>query len=166
MATPPINITPPEKLRVPRDSERALTEELRANLDDPKRAKAIVGRLYREIVTSEEGLERMVNEVLYGDGWQDALDRGFGRAPQTVEVEGSGVLALALPVDASPELVLALAGLATLAALADRASEAKVDTEDEPPPITRTVQALPETSGKVSYVNSDTPKAPDRRRIF
>ena len=155
-----------DKNRAPSDAERRLVEELKASLDDPKRSKALISRLYREIIMSPDGVTRLVNEAVFGDGFRDALDRAFGKAPQTVEVEGGPGFSFALPADTSPELLYALAALASLQAERDRVQLAKVESESDGHTETRAERLITTGSDKKDYVNSDTLKPRTLTRIF
>jgi hypothetical protein len=146
--------------------ERELLAELRQCNDDPKRAKALHSRLLREIVTSDEGMMRQKAEALYGDGWNIANDRAFGRAPQEITFEGSVGFRFELPADMSDEDMRALAFLSSAAAVMERLQEAKVDDDEGSIMDVSPQRAISPASDKLSYVNSDRVKPPSTRRLF
>lgn len=158
--------TPGQMKRVPHDEELRLLAELRAAVGDTKRSKALQAQLFRFwLFCTPEGVDRMYSEALIGDGYQDAMDRAVGKAPQVVDLEGAGAAVL-LPLDLDPAVVAVLAAVARAQAVAVRAEEAKVDAVDAELVEDGAPLGLSAASDNGQNVNSDHVEKPARRRAI
>lgn len=125
-------------------------------------AKAGMAEACRMVAESEPGVERLITEMLQGDAssfWQ-GIERGYGKAPITVEVEARNEVAIRL-ADATPNVLRVLALIALEAD--EQAKVGAIEGHVAEVPVQRLISSA---SDNGSYVNSDAPKPRARRPIF
>jgi len=139
-----------------------LLARARAIIKGAQDAKAGMAEVCRMVAESDPGVERLITEMLQGDAasFWEGINRGYGKAPITVEVEQRSEVSILLR-DASPNV------LRVLSLIALEADEQAKAMAVEVPAVEVPVQrAISSASDNGSYVNSDASKPRAKRPIF
>lgn len=118
------------------------------------------------MLTTEEAVLRQRNEIEIGDGFKDAHDFAFGKAPQEIQFDGAIGFGVQLPPNMTDDLQAALAFLAITSAVQEREEKAKVESDEGPIVEMQPQRAISSGSDNTSYVNSGALKQPVKRRLF
>jgi len=151
-----------QQYQAAREIDPDLLARALAIVRDAQDAKSGMAELCRMVAESNAGVERLITEMLQGDAssfWA-GIERGYGKAPITVEVEERREVSILL-ANASPAVLKVLALIALESDEQAKATPAEVPFVEAP--AQRLISA---TSDNGSYVNSDASKPRGRRPIF